>query len=80
MPDHGYTRRERGSARFAPFYTLQRYDDVSMCWRDVDRHRRYGTADAAWSARPSAGRIRIAETSPDGCVIIERIAPEQAAG
>ena len=49
MSDRSYTPRSRGSARFAPYYKVQWFDETSVAWRDVQQaHATEGEARAAF--------------------------------
>lgn len=57
--------RTPGSARFQPYYKLQRWDARSMAW--VDEQRAYPTAKAAHSAIAGRGGTwRIMYVHEDG--------------
>ena len=64
MPGHAYTRRERGSARFAPYYKVQWFDDRTMAWRDVQRQ--HATEDAARRAFVDGRRCRVMAVTEAG--------------
>jgi hypothetical protein len=57
-------RRTRGSARFAPYYKVQWWDDRSAAWIDVQK--RHDTPDAARAAFRPDTHCRVMEISMSG--------------
>lgn len=63
--------RTRGSARFEPYYKLDRYDPVSLCWRPVGKA--FPTLDAlrrAVRVRDDDARYRALEVTMHGATPI----------
>jgi hypothetical protein len=56
--------RQRGSVRFAPYYKVQWFDEVSLTWRDIQES--YPTAEAARNAYVDGRRCRVMVISPEG--------------
>jgi hypothetical protein len=55
--------RPRGSARFDPYFKLQRWDDRTIAWVDVQRSFHDEHLAAAYATRP--GRWRIMRVTMD---------------
>ena len=55
--------RQRGSARFAPYYKAQWYDEKQLAWRDVQRQ--FTTPDEA-RATFKKGKWRVMEITMTG--------------
>jgi hypothetical protein len=56
--------RTKGSARFAPYYKVQRWEARTLSWRDIQRS--YPTVAAARAAFPPGERCRVMEVSEQG--------------
>jgi hypothetical protein len=56
--------RQSGSARFAPYYKVQVFNDRNACWDDIQRA--YATAAAARAAYPPGRRCRVMEVTSQG--------------
>jgi hypothetical protein len=56
--------RTKGSARFAPYYKVQRWEERTLSWRDVQRS--HPTPEAARAAYPPGARCRVMEVTEQG--------------
>lgn len=64
MPDAAYSRRTRGSARFAPYFKVQWFDERTMAWRDVQAA--HATENEARAAFMPDRRCRVMAVSESG--------------
>lgn len=64
MMASGTGRRVRGSVRFDPYYRVQRWDPISVCWRDLPGT--YEDSARAVNVALVGGQTRIVEISMAG--------------
>jgi hypothetical protein len=67
--------KQRGSARFEPYYKVQWFDEISMCWRDVQQA--HPTEAGARSAFIDGRRCRIMEINMRGRQVLAHAATFQ---
>lgn len=57
--------RMQGSARFEPYFKVQRFDEISQAWKDIQKA--HPTEREAWaSVAGRAGRYRVMRIAEDG--------------